>query len=127
MRTRPTPAASAVALLVMVAVSLLGVRLFLPGTASACAAETASCCCPGDAPEREAASGEGGCDCSISPATPVPAAVLAPTDGFVPPVLVAEVADAAVAAAPDVATREALPAPRARSAPTQELLETFRN
>jgi hypothetical protein len=70
---------------------------------------------------------EGGCGCSVSPAAPVPVAVLASVDGVAPPALLAE---AAVVRAVD--GRGVLPAvtraaPRARSAPTQALLETFRN
>lgn len=127
MRSRRTPAARAAAVLVTVAVALLGVRLFLPGTAVACATEGRGCCCPEKAPEPAAPVEESGCDCSISPAAPVPAAVLVPADGAPPPVVTAGEADVPAPAAPAVATTEALPVARARSAPTQALLETFRN
>jgi len=127
MRPRRTPAASAAAVLVTVAVALLGVRLFLPGAAVACATEGRACCCPEQAPEPGAPADGTGCDCSISPAAPVPAAVLVPVDGAAPPVVVAGEASGPASAAPEVATPEALPVARARSAPTQSLLETFRN
>ena len=127
MSRRRTPAATVATLLVAVAVSLLGVRLFLPGAALGCAAAETSCCCAGDPAEPAAPAGDDGCGCSVSPATPVPSAVLALVEGVAPPALAAEAESPFEAAAPRVASREPGPAPRARAAPTQALLETFRN
>lgn len=125
-RRRP-PVATATAALLAIAVSLLGARLFVPGAALDCGPDGGSCCCPEEAAEPGAVGGEDGCGCSVSPATPLPAAVLAPMDGVALPALAAAAARSVDPAVPVVATREALPAPRARSAPTQALLETFRN
>ncbi len=114
-------AASAVAVFLTVAVSLLGVRLFVGGTAGACGPVESSCCCGPESPAGD------GCGCTVSPATPVPAAVLASVDGVPAPDLVA---GAATTGGSPFASRTrwaSWPAPRARSAPTQALLETFRN
>lgn len=115
------------AVILTVAVSLLGVRLFLPGSATSCAEAGGACCCAGSSAGATDGQEGGGCGCSVSPAAPVPVAVLASADGFAPPALLAEGAETRA-----VDGRGVLPAfpravPRARSAPTQALLETFRN
>ena len=56
-----------------------------------------------------------------------PAADVAPTAAFAPPVLPAEAGEELRSAAPAIASRLSAPPTRARSAPTQALLETFRN
>ncbi len=124
MSVRRTSASTVVAVLLAVAVSLLGVRLFLPGSAAACASAGAACCCATEGPQAPAS---GGCGCSVSPATPVPAAVLASVDPVAPPALVAESADVRVVEAGPSTVARTRTVPRARSAPTQALLETFRN
>jgi len=124
---RRLPARSVAAVVLTVAVSLLGVGLFLPGSATSCAEADAACCCagsPADAPEGQE---EGGCGCSVSPAAPVPVAVLASVDGVAPPALLAEAAAARAIDGRGVLPAVGRTAPRARSAPTQALLETFRN
>lgn len=124
MSVRRTPASTVVAVLLAVAVSLLGVRLFLPGSAAACASAGEACCCASEGPQAPASDG---CGCSVSPATPVPAAVLASVDPVAPPAIVAESADARLVEAGPSTVARTRPVPRARSAPTQALLETFRN
>ncbi|MFN7989399.1 MAG: hypothetical protein U0529_18125 [Thermoanaerobaculia bacterium] len=115
-----TPAPAVVAVLLAAAVSSLGLRLFLPVSAPAC---RSACCCGADHPEAPAAP----CGCSVSPAVPVPAAVLASVDTLGSPALAAEQTGSVVVEA-GVATVARTPTPpRARSAPTQALLETFRN
>ena len=125
MSARRVPASTVVSVFLTVAVSLLGFRLFLPGAAMACAPAEADCCCATEAPDGPAPD-SGGCDCSVSPATPVPAAVLATVDGVTPPAPVAETMDAAEGESRPETERGTFPTPRARSAPTQALLETFR-
>jgi len=93
----------------------------------ACAKAGAACCCCGGASDAHEGSEKGGCGCSISPATPVPVAVLASVDGVPPPVLLAVAADDRNVEARVAVCAEARTVPRARSAPTQALLETFRN
>ncbi|MCL4808902.1 MAG: hypothetical protein KJ062_14130 [Thermoanaerobaculia bacterium] len=121
MGARRPPAAYAVAVFLAVAVSLLGVQLFLAGAAAACGPTDSSCCCSPESPAGD------GCGCTVSQATPAPAAVLAAAEGVPAPALVA--AGAKVGGEfPVVRARSAsCPTPRARSAPTQALLETFRN
>ncbi|MBK9087900.1 MAG: hypothetical protein IPL90_02135 [Holophagales bacterium] len=126
MSFRRVPASTLVAVILTVAVSLLGVRLFLPGSATSCAEAGAACCCNGGSPDAPEERDDAGCGCSVSPATPVPVAVLAPVDGVPPPVLLAEAADARSGEV-RVADVEVRTVPRARSAPTLALLETFRN
>jgi hypothetical protein len=115
------------ALLVAVAVSLLGFRLFLPGIASACAPSGAHCCCGPEAAKDDAAPASKGCGCSISPATPIPAAAIASADALPLPALAGEAPDALPAGGSAPVLRPEGPAPRARSAPTQALLTIFRN
>lgn len=121
------PGRSVAAFLVAVAVSLLGFRLFLPGTASACASSGARCCCGPSAPDGDPAPPPQGCDCSMSPAAPIPAATLASSDALPLPALVVASPDPATVEAPARVLLSAGPSPRARSAPTQALLLTFRN
>ena len=120
MRARRAPASAFAAVLLAVAVSLLGVRLFLPGSASACAPAESACCCGTEIPSAD------GCGCSISPATPVPVAALAPVDGVAPPALAGRAVDVTEGLVPVAPPAGARTPPRARSAPTQALLETFR-
>ncbi len=121
------PGRSVAAFLVAVAVSLLGFRLFLPGTTSACASSGARCCCGPEAPDGDPAPASKGCGCSISPAAPIPAATLASADALPSPALAAETPDFVAAEGPALRLFPAGPSPRARSAPTQALLLTFRN
>ena len=100
--------------------SVLGVRLFLPASAPACGS---ACCCGTGGPEEPPPP----CGCSISPAAPVPAAVLASVDPLTPPAPAVEVVGSVVAEAGEATVARTLAVPRARSAPTQALLETFRN
>lgn len=123
---RRVPASTLVAVILTVAVSLLGVRLFLPGSATSCAETGASCCCNGGSPDAAEGREDAGCGCSVSPATPVPVAVLASVDGVSPPLLLAEEADARFREV-RFADVEVGTVPRARSAPTLALLETYRN
>ncbi|HYN41768.1 MAG TPA: hypothetical protein VE129_08330 [Thermoanaerobaculia bacterium] len=127
MSSRRVPASTVVAVVLTVAVSLLGVRLFLTGSVNSCAEAGAACCCKVGSPDAPEGSESGGCGCSVSPATPVPAAVLASVDGVPSPVLLAETAVARSGAVRGAVPAEARTVPRARSAPTQALLETFRN
>jgi hypothetical protein len=115
-----------VALLAAV-LTLLGVQLFLPGAAIACGPALADCCCAGEVSDPVASASADGCGCSISQPTPVPAADVAPTAAFAPTVLPAEAAEDLRSAGPAVASRNSPPPTRSRSAPTQALLETFRN
>lgn len=123
---RRRTATRAVALLVAV-LTVLGVQLFLPGSAIACGPILADCCCAGAASDPAVPAPADGCGCSISQPTPVPAADVAPTAAFAPPVLPAEAGEELRSAAPAIASRLSAPPTRARSAPTQALLETFRN
>lgn len=127
MSLRRAPAPTVVAALLAAAVSLLGMRLFLPGVATACGTVGAACCCGTEAPAAPETPAAGGCGCSLSPAAPVPAAVLAVVDPVAPPALVAEPAGAGVFEAGPTTVARTRTVPRARSAPTQALLETFRN
>lgn len=127
MSLRRTPASTVVAALLTVAVSLLGVRLFLPGAAKGCGTGGSSCCCGTGAPVAPEAPAAGDCGCSVSPATPVPAAILASIDPVASPALVGGAADARVFEAGPSTVVRMRTVPRARSAPTQALLETFRN
>jgi hypothetical protein len=126
MSLRRNPVSTVAAVLLTVAVSLLGVRLFLPGTVTACAPAGAGCCCEPGAPDSPGTPEPGGCGCSVSPATPVPAAALAVVEGVPGPVLLAVAPDAAEAPVRVTPPTGASPTPRARSAPTQALLETYR-
>ncbi len=119
-------ATRAVALLVAV-LTLLGVQLFLPGAAIACGPGMPDCCCASETSGPAVPAPEEGCGCSISQPTPVPAADVAPTAAFAPPVLPAEAAEEPPSAPPAVASWRSAPPSRSRSAPTQALLETFRN
>ena len=123
-RRNPVPAVAAV--LLTVAVSLLGVRLFLPGAVTACAPAGSACCCESGVPDSQGTPEPEGCGCTVSPATPVPVAVLAPVEGVPAPLLFAVESDAAQAQVRVAPSTRAHPTPRARSAPTQALLETFR-
>ena len=123
-RPRRRTATRAVALLVAV-LTLLGVQLFLPAAAVACGPAMPDCCCAGEAPASPAPAK--GCDCSISQPVPVPAAEVAPSAAFVPSLIPTETADDLRAARPTVASGPLVPASRSRAAPTQALLETFRN
>lgn len=127
MSPRRAPASGFAAILVAVAVSLLGVRLFLPGSASACAPPGPQCCCDPGAPDGAGPASPDGCGCSISPATPIPAAVVASAEALPSPAVSAEAPEVCPAGGPACARRAEGPAPRARSAPTQALLTTFRN
>lgn len=127
MSPRRAPATGFAALLVAVAVSLLGVRLFLPGSAAACAPPGPQCCCEPGAPDGAEPDAPNGCGCSISPAAPIPAAVVASAEALPLPALSGEAPDALPAVGPARAPCVEGPAPRARSAPTQALLTTFRN
>lgn len=127
MSPRRAPAIGFAALLVAVAVSLLGFRLFLPGAASACAPAGAACCCDSEAPEAGESPASGGCGCSVSPAAPVPSATLASAETLPLPAVSAEAPEVLPAVGPARAPHAGGPAPRARSAPTQALLTTFRN
>lgn len=127
MSPRRAPATGFAALLVAVAVSLLGVRLFLPGSASACAPPGPQCCCDPGVPDGAEPDPADGCGCSISPATPIPAAVVASAEALPLPALAGASPEALPAGGRVCARREEGPAPRARSAPTQALLTTFRN
>jgi hypothetical protein len=126
--SRRVPASSFAAVVLTVAVSLLGVGLFLAGSPAACADSGAACCCAGSSADTHGGQEEGGgCGCTVSPAAPVPVAILASVGGIAPPVLLAEVAEVRA-----VEGQRAVPAvtrtlAAARSAPTQALLETFRN
>ena len=124
--TRPSrrPVTRAVALLVAV-LTLLGVQLFLPATAVACGPEVSDCCCAGETPAGP--SSADGCDCSISQPAPVPAADVAPSAVSVPQLIPSEAVDDPWAADPAIALRPPVPPARTRAAPTQALLETFRN
>ena len=113
--------------LVAAALTLLGVQLFLPSAAFACGPVMSDCCCAGEIPDPAVPAPADGCGCSISQPTPVPAADVAPTAAFAPPVLPAEAGEELRSAAPAIASRLSAPPTRARSAPTQALLETFRN
>ncbi|MHB8798782.1 MAG: hypothetical protein ACYDBY_10005 [Thermoanaerobaculia bacterium] len=113
--------------LLVAALTLLGVQLFLPGAAVACGPVAAGCCCAGEASAPTVPAPAEGCDCSISQPAPVPAADVAPITAFAPPILPAETAGDLRAAEPATASRRSAPPSRARSAPTQALLETFRN
>ena len=126
MSSRRNPVSAVAAVLLTVAVSLLGVRLFLPGTVTACAPAGSACCCQADSPDSPGTPEPSGCGCTLSPATPVPAAVLAAVDGVPAPLLLAVASDAAQAPLRVASSAGAHPTPRARSAPTQALLETFR-
>lgn len=127
MSSSRAPGRTVAALLVAVAVSLLGFRLFLPGTASACASSGARCCCDPGAPHGDPSPAPKGCGCSISPAAPIPAATLASADALPLPAVVAEALEPVPAASCFRAPALEGPAARARSAPTQALLHTFRN
>lgn len=127
MSSSRAPGRTVAALLSAVAVSLLGFRLFLPGTASACASSGARCCCDPGAPHDEPAPAPKGCGCSVSPAAPLPAATLASADALPHPALVAEAPEPVAASGASCAPLTEGPTPRARSAPTQALLRTFRN
>ena len=127
MSLRRNPVSTVAAVLLTVAVSLLGVRLFLPGTVTACAPAGSACCCESGASDSPGASEQGGCGCTVSPATPVPVAALVAVEGVPAPALLALASDAAEAPVRVAPPTGAHPAPRARSAPTQALLETFRN
>lgn len=127
MSPRRAPGSTVAALLVAVAMSLLGFRLYLPGSAVECAAAGGACCCDtGDPAGAETARPEG-CGCSISPATPIPVATLAAADTIPAPALAGEASDASSAVAAATAPSGEGPAPRACSSPTQALLKTFRN
>ena len=126
MSLRRNPVSTVAAVLLTVAVSLLGVRLFLPGTVTACAPAGSACCCESGAQDSPGAPEPGGCGCTVAPATPVPVAVLAPVEGVPAPLLLAVASDAAQAPLRVASSAGAHPTPRARSAPTQALLETFR-
>ena len=126
MSLRRTPVSAVAAVLLTVAVSLLGVRLFLPGAVTACAPAGSACCCESGVPESQGTLEPDGCGCTVSPATPVPVAVLAPVEGVPAPALLAVASDAAEAPVPVAPSTGPRPVPRARSAPTQALLETFR-
>lgn len=125
--SRRVPASTLVAVVLTVAVSLLGVRLFLRGSVPSCAEAGAACCCSAGSPDAPEGSRSGGCGCSVSPATPIPVAVLASVDGVPSPVLLAGGAGVGPGTARVAVAAEAQAVPRARSAPTQALLETFRN
>ena len=120
MGSRRPPAASAVAVFLTVAVSLLGVQLFLAGAAGACGPVESSCCCGPESPADD------GCGCSVAPATPVPAAVLASVDEVPAPGPAAAERRVGGELPAARARWTSRPAPRARSAPIQALLETFR-
>ena len=125
--SRRVPASTFAAIVLTVAVSLLGVRLFLAGPPAACADSGAACCCAGSSADARGDQEESGCGCTVSPVAPVPVAVLASVDGVAPPVLLAEAAEARAVDGRGVLPAVTRAAPRARSAPTQALLETFRN
>jgi hypothetical protein len=125
MSSRRAPASGFAALLVAVAVSLLGVRLFLPGSASACAPPGPQCCCDPGGPDGPGTAD--GCGCSISPATPIPAAVVASAEALPVPAVSGEAPGALPARGPVRAHWADGPASRARAGPTQALLTTFRN
>lgn len=125
--SRRVPASTVVAAVLTVAVALLGIRLFLTGSVPSCAEAGAACCCDSGSPDAPEGSQSGGCGCSVSPAIPVPVAVLASVDGVPSPVLLAVGADVRSGTVRVAVAAEARAVPRARSAPTQALLETFRN
>lgn len=127
MSLRRNPASTLASVVLTVAVSVLGFRLFLPGASASCADAGAACCCNGGASDAPEGSEAGGCGCSLSPATPVPVAVIAPIDGVPSPMLVARAAEDRTGEIRVASAAGARPVPRARSAPTQALLETFRN
>ncbi len=126
MSLRRNPVSTVAAVLLTVTVSLLGVRLFLPGTVTACAPAGTACCCESGAPDSPGTPEQGGCGCTVSPATPVPVAVLAVVESVPAPLLLAVASDAAEAPLRVALSAGADPTPRARSAPTQALLENFR-
>lgn len=126
MSLRRNPVSTVAAVLLTVAVSLLGVRLFLPGTVTACAPAGSACCCESGAQDSPGTPEQGSCGCTVSPATPVPVAVLAVVEGVPAPVLLTVASDAAQAPVWVAPFTRAYPTPRARSAPIQALLETFR-
>ena len=126
MGRRPSFAANAASLVLALAVSLVGMRLFLPGTAATCAPPGDGCCCT-EVPPSDGAPADDGCGCSVSRAAPLPAAVLAAPETVPSPGLAAIVPDAGGAAMPHVASAARVPVPVARNGPTQALLETFRN
>ena len=127
MSARRNPVSSVVAVILTAAVSLLGVRLFIAGTVTACAPAGSACCCESGASDSQGTPGPGGCGCTVSPATPVPVAALVAVEGVPAPALLAEASDAAEAPVRVAPSSGAHPIPRARSAPIQALLETFRN
>jgi hypothetical protein len=127
MSSRRNPVSAVVAVILTAAVSLLGVRLFLPGTVTACAPAGSACCCESGASDSQGTPEPGGCGCTVSPATPVPVAALVAVEGVPTPALLALASDAAEAPVRVAPPTGAHPTPRARSAPTQALLETFRN
>jgi hypothetical protein len=114
-----TPAPAVVAVVLAVAVSLLGV-LLLPGPPAACGS---ACCCGSEGAEVPASAP---CPCSVSPSAPVPTAVLASVDPVAPPALAGVVAEGVVVETGAGTAARTPTVPRARSAPTQALLETFR-
>ncbi len=126
MGRRPSAAANAASLVLALAVSLLGVRLFLPVTAAACAPTGGGCCCA-EVPPPDGAPTDDGCGCSVSRAVPLPAAVLATPETVSSPGLVAVVPDAVGVSVPRLGSAARIPAPVARNGPIQALLETFRN
>lgn len=123
-RLRRRTSTRAVALLAAV-LTLLGVQLFLPAAAVACGPAMSDCCCAGEA-SGDPASAEG-CDCSISQPAPAPAAEVASGVAFAPPLIPTETVDDFWAAKPAIALPPPVPPSRSRAAPTQALLETFRN
>ena len=126
MSRRRSLAADVVAILLAVALSLLGVGRCLASPGPACAPSGEGCCCA-EVPPAGGAPADGGCGCSVSRAVPLPAAVLAAPEAVSSPGVVAVEPDAVGAAVPHLASAARVPAPVARNGPIQALLETFRN
>lgn len=124
-RARRRPATRAVALVAAV-LTLLGVQLFLPAAVAACSPAEAACCCAAVAAGPGETAPADGCDCSISQPAPAPAADVAPAAAFAAPALSVETVDERRTEGPATGCRLPAPPSRARSAPTQALLETFR-
>lgn len=112
--------------LVAAVLTLLGVQLYLPTAVAACGLAETDCCCAAEAAGSAETAPADGCDCSISQPAPAPAADVAPAAAFAPPALSAETVDERRTEGPATGCRLPAPPSRARSAPTQALLETFR-